>query len=220
MKCKFLSHQLAEEMPVYGSSAAIDIKPVKAIVRGDSSNVYSMTLQNHWGTHVDCPAHFFQNGLKIKDFDADFWLFIKPQIIPVRAEPGKIISENDLPMKIKSDTDFLILKSGWGKFRGDPVYYERNPGIDPSFGQMLRRNYPYIRAVGMDWISLSSYENREIGREAHKVFLNPTAEGNPIMIVEDMNLPDDIEELNSVYIAPMRFEGIDSAPCTIIGFLT
>jgi arylformamidase len=218
MKCIFLSYPLSSVIPVYGGSASIDITQIKSIESSDSSNVFRFVLENHWGTHVDCPAHFFHNGKKVTDFNADFWLFSNPQIISVKANPGQIISKENLEADINYDTDLLILKSGWGKFRGDPVYYLQNPGIDPDLGFFLRKQYPSIRAFAMDWVSLSSYEHRQIGREAHKVFLNPSVEGNPIMIVEDMYLPDEVKELSSVCIAPVRIEGIDSAPCTIIGF--
>jgi arylformamidase len=219
MKCIFLSYPLSSVIPVYGGPVSVDITQIKSIAGGDSSNVFSFVLQNHWGTHVDCPAHFFQNGKKATAFSADFWLFIKPQIIAVKVDPGQIISKDDLEDNIRPDTDLLILKSGWGKFRGDPMYYLKNPGIDPDLGLLLRKQYPSIRAFAIDWISLSSYEHRQIGRDAHKVFLNPSAEGNPIVIVEDIHLPDDVEELSTVCVAPIQIEGIDSAPCTIIGFL-
>jgi arylformamidase len=219
MKCLFLSHPFAKVFPVYGNYASVKITPVKSIEQGDSSNVYSIALQNHWGTHVDCPAHFFQNGKSIRDYNADFWFFSKPQIISVKAEPGQIVSKESLEADISYDTDLLILKSGWGKLRGDPIYFQQNPGVDPHLGLLLRKNYPSIRAFGMDWISLSSYKHREIGSEAHRGFLDPSAGSDPIVIIEDMNLPDNVKELEAVYVAPIQIEGIDSAPCTIIGFL-
>lgn len=219
MKYIFLSHPVLRAIPVYGGHASISIVPIKSIARGDSSNEYSFTLQNHWGTHIDCPAHFFQNGKKVNDFSADFWYFTNPQIVSVKAEPGQIISRENLSGDIHPYTDFLILKSGWGSRREDPVYYQQNPGVDPNLGFLLRKEYPSLRVFGIDWISISAYEHRQIGREAHKAFLNPSTEGNPIVIVEDMQLPDDVEELSAACIAPMRLEEIDSSPCTIIGFL-
>jgi len=93
----------------------------------------------------------------------------------------------------------------------------KGPGIDPSLGILLRKEYPSIRAIGFDWISLSSYTNRELGREAHRIFLDPRKEGNPILVIEDMFLPWNMENLKQVLVAPLRVDGIDSSPCTIIG---
>ena len=74
-----------------------------------------------------------------------------------------------------------------------------------------------VQAIGMDWISVSSFENRELGRQAHRAFLNRDGEGHPVLIIEDMDLSADLNGLREVWVAPLLVEGIDSAPCTIIG---
>ena len=37
-------------------------KPIKRIARGDSSNVSTLHMSAHAGTHVDAPRHFFDDG--------------------------------------------------------------------------------------------------------------------------------------------------------------
>ena len=83
----------------------------------------------------------------------------------------------------------------------------------------LRQDFPAVRAIGMDWISVSSYESRELGRQAHRAFLNPDGEGSPVLIIEDMNLSKNLKNLAEVLVVPILIETIDSAPCTVIGFL-
>jgi hypothetical protein len=60
-------------------------------------------------------------------------------------------------------------------------------------------------------------ENRELGRQAHRAFLNPESDGYPILIIEDMDLSANLNGLKQVWVAPLLVEGIDSAPYTIIG---
>ena len=57
------------------------IEPVKSIQGGDSANVFRITMENHWGTHVDAPYHFFDDGRKITDYPPEFWVFKSPDTI-------------------------------------------------------------------------------------------------------------------------------------------
>jgi kynurenine formamidase len=215
---KFLSYKLSPTTPAYGSKRIeLQLQSIKSIASGDSCQTYWIGIENHWGTHVDCPAHFFANGKKVSDYDADFWHFRKPQVLEITVKPGQVIGKPDLFAKINPETDLLLLKSGWGKFRDKNIYSFQNPGLDPIVGIWLKKEYPLIRAIGFDWISISSYTNRKLGREAHKTFLDPASEGNPILIIEDMLLLDDMQNLSQVWVVPFRIEGIDSAPCTVIG---
>ena len=213
----FLSYILTTDTPGYGSQGQMAVTKERSFERGDSSESFSITLSNHLGTHVDCPAHFFEKGLKVAELKADSWCFQFPQVINVSLEPGEMLSVDMLKNKIRKNTDLLLLKSNWSKIRGEKKYSVANPGIDSSVGHFLRSKCPKVRAIGFDWISLSSYLNRPGGREAHLAFLDPDGKGHPIMIVEDMDLRKATNQLKQVFVFPLRVEGIDSAPCTILG---
>ena len=81
----------------------------------------------------------------------------------------------------------------------------------------MRENLPSIRMIGIDWISISPYQDRELGREAHRVFLDQKGRNNPVLLIEDMDLSGDLKELTEVWASPLRVERVDSAPCTVIG---
>jgi len=219
MKHVYLSYSMTSKNPVYGGVA--DIKPfqVKSISGGSSSNVYSVTMQNHWGTHVDAPNHFFENGLTVNDYPADFWFFKFPIVIRIDLKPGELLRCADWIESMKHGTDIVLFKSGWGKLRKTEKYGMDNPGMHPEVGFFLREKYPSVRAVGIDWVSISSFENRDAGREAHRAFLDPEGSNNPVLIIEDMDLSHDFKGLREVWVAPLRVEGIDSAPCTVMGLI-
>ena len=44
-------------------------------------------------------------------------------------------------------------------------------GFDIGTARYIKKTFPHIRAIAFDLISLSSYQNREIGRLTHKEFL-------------------------------------------------
>jgi kynurenine formamidase len=172
-------------------------------------------MENHWGTHVDCPAHFFSGGKAVSDYDAEFWFFEHPQVVNLDLQPGQLVSITNLTEHINFETDLLLLKTGWGAFRERSVYSLNGPGISPELGLYLRREYPGLRALGFDFISISSYANRAVGREAHRAFLDPAGENAPLPLIEDMNLSSDLSNLLAVWVAPLIVKEIDSAPCTV-----
>lgn len=213
----FLSYPIEKRMPVYGAANAdMEIVPIKSIDKGDSCNVFKISIENHTGTHVDCPSHFFDHGLKISDYPADTWFFNKPHVIRLPLNENQIVTPGDLG-EIPEGVDLLLIQSDFSRFRGTDIYSRCNPGFHPEVGEWLREKYSHVRAVGFDFISLSAYQNRDLGREAHRKFLDPEGSNAPVLIIEDMNLSGDLHGLRQVLAFPIRIEGIDSAPCTVIG---
>lgn len=216
----FLSYPLEACNPGYGShSIPVDISPVKSQARGDSCNTYRMGMDNHLGTHVDGPAHFFAGAREIADYEAECWIFNHPLIVKIDLEPEQIVLIEDLESCLSDSADLLLLRSGWDRHRGGELYSRHNPGISPEVGWWLRRNYPNIRAIGFDFVSLSSFAHRESGREAHRAFLDPGGLNAPLLILEDMDLSQVTGDLASVLVSPLRIRGVDSAPCTVLGVL-
>jgi len=217
MQFNYLSYPITKSMPVYGGSAGPEFTPLKAIDKGDSCNTWRFCLENHWGTHVDGPNHFFTNGRKIMDYPADFWIFDNPQVLDVRLEPGELLRWSVISPKVDKNADLLFIKSKWGQSRGLDLYWKENPGIHADVGIGLRNLKTSIRAIGIDWISVSSFVHREEGRKTHRAFLDPSEEGEPVLLIEDMDLSADLTRLSRVFVAPLMVENIDSAPCTIVG---
>lgn len=218
MRHLFLSYPLTSEIPIYGKTAArIEFKVLSSKKKSGFNRTGWMGLGNHWGTHVDAPAHFFERGPSVSALPARTWRFETPQVLSIRLEPGALVSKKDIEGRVDHRTDLLLLRSGWWKKRGGHDYSLRNPGVLAEVGLWLRRACPKLRAVGFDWISLSSFLNRGLGREAHRAFLDPNAKGSPILIFEDMDLSANLQGLLQVWAMPLRVAAADSAPCTVIG---
>ncbi|MDD5045092.1 MAG: cyclase family protein [Candidatus Omnitrophica bacterium] len=215
---RFLSHLLTERSPAYGGGAlSLDMVKTGSVSGGDSANIYRFSMGSHWGTHVDAPNHFFEDGRKAAEYPPEFWLFKDPQVIDVTLAPSEILGAGKWLEQIGESRDILLLKSGWTKRRNEELYCKENPGIHPDVGLYLRKKLPNIRAIGIDWISISPFCARPIGRQAHKAFLDPKGENNPVLIIEDMDLSCGLKGISEVSVSPLRVDGADSAPCTVIG---
>ena len=213
-KTIYLSYFINEQTPLYGGVKAIFIEKKGQISNGESSNTKYLKLPNHTGTHIDFPNHFSNKGKTINNYPASFWIFNRVHILSYNAKKEEIIDEKVLDLNaIPKETEFLIINTDFGKVRGTKEYWNNNPGLAPSLAKALKLQCDNLKVVGFDFISLSSYQNRMLGREAHKQFLIK----NDILVVEDMKL-DDIasKPIQSVTVLPLMIDQVDGVPVTII----
>lgn len=219
MKYVWLSYLLDKSTPSYGGTLKLEVEPIKRISNGDSCNASIWHLPNHLGTHVDLPNHFFDEGDTVDVYNPDFWIFNKISIVNVSITTGDIlISPKEVTPFIKEGSDLVLLKTDMGKYRSEIKYWQENPGLSAELASELRISFPSVRALGIDFISISSWQNRGAGRSAHQEFLNPSGPGRPIVLIEDMDLSGITSKLivSKVTIFPLRVINGNGAPCTVI----
>jgi len=209
----WLSHVLDVNTPLYGGGTDWECIKDKDIQKGDSCNTSRLLLPCHTGTHVDAPLHFIEDGIAIEEYAVEDWIFKHPSLVFVDPEKGGLIKPGDLNIKKNEKTDIVLFCTSFEKFRHDEIYWKENPGIATEMADYLLDQYPNLKAIGMNFISISSFKHRDVGRLSHKAFL-----GKGIRIIEDMHLlalqPGDV--IKSIMVLPLRFKAGDGAPCTII----
>lgn len=216
MKSLFLSHFLTEDTLGYGGSRGVKIRHVSKIVDGASSNSQEWTLNNHIGTHIDLPAHFDDKGQRMHTFLASDWVFNHPYLLTINPAAGDILVLNDDFKSIPKTCDFLILKTGFQKHREEDLYWQNNPGFSPELAEWFRTERPTIKCLGFDFISITSYSNRPLGRIAHKAFLGIDGKTNPLRVIEDMKLDEIEENPKQVIVAPILIKDADGGQVTVV----
>lgn len=216
----FLSYTLNPRTPSYGNRNVFKLEKKSSIAQGSTANDSTMTTTVHIGTHLDMPYHFYENGQTVTSFDADFFHFSKILFLEVVPKHYAIKEELiDQLEKVKDcDYDILIVKTSACHYRESEKYWQENYGFHPDIYDSLVSRFPKIRIFGFDTISVSSFQDRPMGKEAHKRFLDPI---NPILLLEDMDLTkvDTSTNFSSIIIAPLRIEQCDGLPCTVIATL-
>lgn len=220
MKYLLLSHALDENTPLYGSIPAHHVFPYSEISKGDAVNTVVISIHNHTGTHIDAPKHFIDDGKQISEFTLDELIFTNPVMVNCLKDGAELIVPDDLKhaSQMFQKNDCLLLCTGFGKYRGEERYRAYNPGIAPETILWIRKEYPNIRCIGIDSISISSFQHRNEGIEAHKAaFSIKKGLGEPLLLIEDMNLRAlSNSKLKLVIVFPWQVNGIDSAPCTVL----
>ncbi len=217
MSWKYLNHFLSNDTPGYGGNADFVEERTKDMNSGSSCNQVKLTLTNHVGTHIDAPRHFSKNGKTLDQMPAEFWVFDHVQFMDLGPlERGTLINQGHLPEDINIECELLLLKSHFEDLRDHEDYWKKNPGLDPEFPLYLRDRFPKLRAIGFDFISVTSFMHRDAGKIAHINLLSPEKSGNPLIAIEDMALNGILKSPEQVIIAPMPLKGGDGAPALVL----
>lgn len=213
------SYHLSESTPFYKTLRAPRLERLYDLSKGDTCNSFYLTTNNHAGTHVDGPNHFNVNGRKITDYQLSELVFTRPAVVDIQVEPDTLIQPDHLANcdGSRKDCDFLFVRSGFGKFRSDAeAYIEHNPGFSAAAAEYLMDRFTTLKALAIDFASVAAMAHMEEGCEAHRVFLGcGKYSGRPVLLVEDIRLPDPLPHFKKIYLIPWMFDGLDSAPCTL-----
>lgn len=211
-----LSHILSRKTPAYGNGPGFTIESVRSMCRGDTCNSVHLSFSNHLGSHVDAPRHFIKEGKAVDDYLISEWIFNKAYLIEVKAEAGEVLGIEKVDQALEGcvDADLLLIRTGFEMYRDQENYWANSPGFSSLLANYLVERLPTLSAIGFDTISLTSYQNREIGREAHRAFL-----GAGLRIFEDLSLAKaPAGNLQFVMALPLIFENADGAPCTMVAW--
>ncbi|MCB9223360.1 MAG: cyclase family protein [Crocinitomicaceae bacterium] len=214
---KFLSYPLDGKAFGYGDGDRFELKFVRSMCCGDTSNNSVFTMPTHYGTHIDFPFHFSDSGKRSTDYTAGDFVFDKVGVIDISGLEinDYLIQNKDLNLdNISSEIDLLLVKTGFCNKRNSSEYWEKGYGFHKETAPFLKQHFPNLRAIAFDLISLNSYQQREHGREAHKAYLT---EQN-ILIIEEVDLRevDDQTKFKQLIVSPLYMDQADGAPCTIL----
>lgn len=210
-----LSHVLDVSTPSFEGGLSLKIEPLKEIGAGASSNSYTLTFPNHLGTHADAPKHVDERGKSLAEYPIEAFVFDRPILLDLPKGESELILPSELSEHEDevAEADLLLIRTGFQKYRrSDPDrFMNRNPGFSEAAARYVS-NFPRLRALGLDFISLSAVQRREEGRAAHRALLS----GRDFFVVEDMDLARCPRRPRRVIMVPLLVSGVDSAPCTVL----
>lgn len=214
MKVVVLSHDINQMTPLYGGRGRVAISQEKAVRRGDSCNLSRVSMSVHASTHVDLPYHFIEKGKTLEDYTPNDWIFDNVVVKEIEIGPSGVIDTKALKdINRNTDADLLIIKTGYEKFRGKRNYIWDSPVVSSSLAHFIKVRLPNLKAVGFDFISLSSMRDRLEGRKAHRSFLK-----NDIIVIEDMKLSGLNDKPDYILISPLCIKKIEASPVTVWAF--
>ena len=215
-----LSHPLisaavpaAEGHPKYSACC------VSSIATGNISNVHSLTLGTHTGTHIDAPYHFFDSGTTVDKLDLSLLTAVHAVVADLRHKKSREpITWEDLEgyEERMSSGVALLLCTGWSK-NWCAANYDQHPFLTLDAAKnILARG---IKVVGVDTMSPDEItEDGDVGH-VHRQLL-----GNGGVIVENLTglehlLQSGIADADlRVTLLPLCLSGCDGSPIRAVAW--
>lgn len=185
-----LSLLLTKDTPVYPGEPKIIFKQ-HAIIEENNYNEHQITINTHFGTHMDFPFHMINSGKKSNEFNLDKFI-----------GKGKVIDINNPDLDIK-DEDVFLLYSGHIEKGMDKLFTDL-PTLDESLIDFLISKKP--KMILLDIPTPDAYPF-----PIHKKLL-----GKDILIVENVcNMKLLINKKFKIYAIPLNFAEFDGSPCRV-----
>ena len=216
-----ISYPVNRKTPLYPNTPELKISEYRSRKKGDSSNNSIITIPSHYGTHLDAPRHFCDDGLCISDLTKNGEITLKNVYcisLPKQADMP-ITSEDilSLPKEI-FNAEAILIKTGFCTERvtNPSAYTNTPPWVMADVPYSLRKLFPNLKLYGSDTISVSSPLHREDGHAAHKEFLCNAKQ--PILLLEDIYLNSVNPSLSpyNLTLYPYFDDEIDGSPVVAI----
>ncbi len=223
----------------------------KARTDGGSTANDIIITGTHVGTHVDAPAHIAQDGRLLDGVSAEdaieggkyFGLGIHhfqplatrgvlldvPAVLGIHScEAGYEITIADLEQSLEltgtelKSSDVVLIRTGWGRFFGDPDLYGGQTSGAPGVGEAaaLWLAEKGVRAVGADTIAFERIAPR-LGHATlpvHRILLVERG----VNIIETLNLEELAAKSAFVFllvVAPLAIVGATGGPARPLALL-
>ncbi len=221
-----LSYPLSENIPKWPTNPNEHYTAEQSTSRGDPCNANSVFHHIHNGTHVDSPRHFDPNGRTIDEIPVEDFYYTSPGIIRAPKKKGEYITLSDLksvqfPLE---ECDLLFLYTGYCELRESQpdAFVDHFPFIAPEAAQYLRSNFPKLKAIAIDSISVDSQDASTNGFPTHHALLekNPMQPERTLLLFEDVNIRPilSVEKIEAVCAFPIRWKGLEGAPVSMVAF--
>ena len=195
---------LDENVPTYPHNTPYTLEPIKRIARGDSSNVSTLHLSAHSGTHVDAPRHFFDAGAGTEALPLDL-LIGRARVVELSAPHG--VTSDDLAAIDLSEDVRVLIKTRNSRLWASNAFHADYVGVTESGARHLAERG--VKLVGVDYLSVEVFKTP--GAPAHHVLL-----GAGIIVIEGLNLRDVEPGIYDLFCLPLRIVGSDGAPARVV----
>ncbi len=219
-----VSYDLSGADPGWPGNDKMKVEPYTQIAEGHVANQYTITMLNHFGSHMDGPKHFNDKGPRLAEMPLSTFILEQPLLLDIPKSFGELVEVDDL-LHYEAElalADGLFIRSGFAAQRVNSPerYAAEGVGISSRACKYLMDHFPRMKAIGMDWISLASYVHGEDGVLAHQYLLGMFHD-HYICIIEDLHFDEiDKAKLKRIFAVPLFIEKADSAPVTVLAELS
>ena len=191
-------------LPTHPHTTPFSLEPVRRRARGDRSNLSTLHMSAHTGTHVDAPVHLVDGGAGVEALPLEI-LCGRARVVEVTSR--KAIAAEDLERLDLSEDIRLLIKTHNSRLWGDATFHSDYIGIGESAAKLLVHHG--VKLVGVDYLSVEPYGTE--GAPTHHLLL-----GAGTIVIEGLNLRDVDPGVYEMYCLPLAIVGCDGAPARVV----
>lgn len=203
MKLIDVTVPLDSNLPVYPGNTPFTLEPIKRIATGDSSNVSTLHMSAHAGTHVDAPRHFFDGTAGADALPLEL-LIGRARVLEVTSRSG--IGPNELSA-IASEDIRVLIKTQNSRLWRSPRFHADYVGVTEEGARFLVGRG--VKVLGVDYLSVEEF--KKPGAPAHHVLL-----GGGTIVIEGLDLSEVEPGTYEMFCLPLRVVGSDGAPARVV----
>ena len=204
MKLIDVSVAIDQNLPTYPGNTPFSLEPIQRIAQGGSSNVSTIHMSAHVGTHVDAPRHFFDGAPGVEDMPLEI-LVGRARVVEITGRKG-IDAEQLSALNLTEDVRILF-KTFNSKLWGSSEFHRDYVGVTESGARHLVNQG--IKVVGVDYLSVEEF--KKPGAPAHHLLL-----GAGTIVIEGLNLRDVEPGIYEMTCLPLKIIDADGAPARVI----
>jgi arylformamidase len=202
-----LTYPLENGMPLFPGTRVPRFEQLHTVA-ADGWAEKSLTITSHIGTHMDAPAHILAGAKTLDQLPVDH--FTGPAAMIDIPEGTSQISQNLLEQfRVQLEAaEFIVLRSGWGKFWGMEKYLSDFPVLEqPAATYLAGMN---LKGIAIDMISVDPVKSTNL--PVHHILL-----GAGMVIVENLAYLDKIVVSRFDFTAlPLSHRDADGSPVRAI----
>ncbi len=201
-----ISLPISASTPKYPGDPSVEIRDYCSLARGGITNTSLLTLSAHTGTHIDAPAHFFEDGAPISAITLEA-VIGEAHVIELETGANLITAEH-VACLVPQNTTRVLFKTKNSTWWSDPLSLVRDEAhayISAGAASLLVKRG--VQLVGIDYLSVDPLESPDF--PAHKVLL-----GAGVWILEGLDLREAAAGAYELVCLPLRLTGGlgDAAP--------
>lgn len=204
MKLIDITVPIDSRLATYPGNTPFALDAIKRIANGDSSNVSTLRLSAHAGTHVDAPRHFFDDGTGVDALPLEM-LCGRTRVVELTTRRS-VTAEDLAGVDLREDVR-ILLKTHNSRLWGSPEFHQDFIGMTEGGARFLVDRG--VKVLGVDYLSVEQY--KAPGAPAHHVLL-----GAGTIVIEGLNLRDVEPGSYEMFCLPLPVVGADGAPARVI----
>jgi len=194
-------------MPVWTGDPKVNNKLFFSIDSGEETNVTSIQMSAHTGTHIDAPRHFINSGEPIESLDLNT-LLGEVEVIEIDSGADhvdaitlKSLDKQIWPKRVLFKTNNSLLR-----LLEKDHFVQNFVALLPDAAEYLIKMG--VKLVGIDYLSIAPFEN---GSETHIELLKKN-----LIVIEGLNLVDVAPGFYDLIALPILLIGADGAPARVL----